>query len=347
MENKLICSTIKPNLEDKLKLYDLLDAGTDIVRLPFWLVSEEPLIENIRRIKEYNSKKGKNIQILLDVPGNKIRFGRFKLDPVIFKLNQSYMLFEGKESLDEFHLGVDYSGIVDLCDVGDKLICGDGDAVLIVKNKLENQLEVVSTTHNATLYSKKGISITNKDKHLRFSEYEFIHYAIDFSCKHDINWFALSFTGSSKEINHIKQKLYQRDRNDIKVMAKIESLDGVINMENIIQASDGIMVARGDLSTYVDYGLMGIYQKELLTLSQKYNKFSIVSTGVMMSALNKARPRPAEINDIVNSIIDGANCIQFCEETAHNENGTNIVIMARHIIDSTLNYLKHKKYSKI
>ena len=341
MENKLICATIKPNLESKEQLYRLLNKGVDIIRLPFWLVSEKPLIENIDRISEYNSKFGKNVQVLLDVPGNKIRFGRFKQDPMIFQIDREYILFEGKDAKDEYTLGVDYSKFVELCEIGDELVCGDGDAVLIVTDKSKKQLKVISPTQNAVLYSRKGISITNKDKHLGASNKDFVDYSIDFSSKHPIDWFALSFTGSSEEILYIKDKLAKKNSNEIQVMAKIESLEGILNKEEIVKVSDGIMVARGDLSTYVDYGLMCIYQKELLKLTQKYNKFSIVSTGIMMSTLNKARPRPAEICDITNAILDGADCIQFCEETAHNESAENVIVLGRHIINSTLSYIQN------
>lgn len=111
-------------------------------------------------------------------------------------------------------------------------------------------------------------------------------------------------------------------------------------MDEIISASDGVMVARGDLSSYADYGLLSVYQKKILNECKIHNKFSIVSTGVFMSIFNKALPRPAEIIDIANCVYDGADAIQFCEETAHYNDPAYVIRIAQHVIDETFEYIK-------
>ena len=192
----------------------------------------------------------------------------------------------------------------------------------------------------ATVYSKKGIAITGRDTHLLETNKGFLDYGINFASKYGIQWLALSFTSKSCQIEYMKNKL----SNDTKVMAKIESQLGIDNLDDILLASDGVMIARGDLAVYVDYSMLGVLQKRIIERSKIARKFCMLSTGVMMSAMEKARPRPAEILDISNAVLDGVDAIQLCEETAHGKNPGYIIKIARKIIDTTLsNYDTHDR----
>jgi len=334
-----ISATIKPTYNDQEGLEDLLESGVDIIRLPFWRISEEQMIRNIKLIKHYTQERGLNIEILIDLPGNKIRFGNFRDSEAEFVPGKDYRLFEGSLSPNAFTLPVEFPGFVSLCSEGDELVCGDGEAVLNVVSKDSSSL-LVKTEYPSRIASKKGLSITGKDSHLLERDFSFVDYGTSFATQYNLNWLALSFTSNPQQVVYAKNQLQKNGNQSTKVMAKIESRSGIENLNDIIKVSDGIMIARGDLVAYLDYSLLGMYQKMIIERCREENKFCMLSTGIMMGLLSKARPTPAEISDVTSAILSGVDSIQFCEETANGQNPEYVVRIARQIINSVTDFYK-------
>lgn len=337
-----ISSTIKPSNENFVKLRRLLDVGTDIIRIPFWIQNEAQMLKNITEIKSYNSANNTHIKILFDVPGNKIRFGTFYSDPAIFELGRTYYLFKGIRSERADYLPVESDLFFNVCEVGDKLVCGDGDTVLDVLERTGSVVAVVAP-YPSRIQSKKGICICNKDVNLSARNAFLVDHCVSLSSEHSLDWLALSFAASAEDVSVVKQKLVANGNFYTKVMAKIESQEGLTNLDSILEASDGIMVARGDLGAYVDFAKLGLYQKEIVKKCKDRKRFCMVSTGIITSLLEKARPRSAEVLDITNIVIDGADALQFCEETANNEDPSYVVKITREIIDVVY---KHTLYEE-
>lgn len=339
MNKVKVSATIKPTYADRIGLEDLLNSGVDIIRLPFWKVSEEQMIRNIELIKAHNLRDKTNIEILIDLPGNKIRFGNFYTPTTELVPGKEYKLFEGDSSSNLYDLPVEFSGFIALCSVGDEIVCGDGEAVLKVISKNLSSV-LVGTEYPASVSSKKGLSITGKDSHLLELDLCFIDYGVKFVTQYDIDWLALSFTSNPEQIMYIRNNLQQDGNLKTKVMAKIESKSGLDNLDKIMEVSDGIMIARGDMVSYLNYSLLGIYQRGIIKSCKERNRFCMLSTGIMNGILGKSRPTPAEILDITNAVLSGVNSIQLCEETALNRNPGYVVRVAKEIIDNVQVYEK-------
>jgi pyruvate kinase len=338
--NKIkVSATIKPTYTDRAGLEDLLNSGVDIIRLPFWKISEEQMIKNIELIKSHNLREKANIEILIDLPGNKIRFGYFYTPTIEFVPDREYKLFEGDSASNPYDLPVEFSGFIALCSVGDEIICGDGEVVLKIISKNPSSV-MVRTEYPASVSSKKGLSITGKDSHLLKQNLCFIDYGIKFVTKYDIDWLALSFTSNPEQVMYIRSNLQQDKNSKTKVMAKIESKSGIDNLDKITDVSDGIMIARGDMISYLNYSLLGLYQMRIIKSCKERNRFCMLSTGIMNGILSKARPTPAEILDITNAVLSGVDSIQFCEETALSRNPGYVVRVAKKIIDNVQMYEK-------
>lgn len=325
-----ISATIKPTNTDFVSLRRMLEAGTDIIRIPFWPRDEQTMLANIDEIKRYNSDTKSNVQILLDVPGNKVRFGTFAQDPVVFDPNKKYTLFFGETSNDSNALPIDREAFFKACQIGDVLVCGDGDAILEVDDKTECFLSVFPR-YKGILYSRKGVCVSNRDLNLDKKNLPLMEHCANIMSEKNLDWMALSFASSKDDIAVARDML--RKTRLARIMAKIESPSGLRNAEEIIDASDGIMVARGDLGAYVDISKLGVYQKQLVRMCKQRQKYCMVSTGVFTGLMDKPQPRPAEVLDLTNIVLDGADAVQFCEETAHNHDPAYVIKMAQRIID--------------
>jgi pyruvate kinase len=336
MRKVLISASIGCDLDDGQRLYNLLDAGAGMVRVPFWKEFETQITKNLERVRNYNPC----IPFIIDTKSEKIRFGDFYSNPMFLDSNKEYFISPGEHAESETHLPLQHKNPSSLCEVGDEIVCGDGEAVLKVKGKNRESL-LVYPTSNAFLPSRKGLAIPGRN--IIYKRIGEIDYEIDYSIRNNVDWLAISFTESPEDIEYARQRIRASGKEKPFIMGKIESSKGIRNLEEIVKASDGIMIARGDLPSHEDYGKMGIYQKQILKICNQYQKFGMVSTGVIMSSISRPRPYPSEITDITNSVLDGADAIQLCEETVYDSSDrVNAVRMTKHIIDSTINYLKQK-----
>ncbi|MFH1423717.1 MAG: pyruvate kinase [Candidatus Nealsonbacteria bacterium] len=336
MKKIFISVTIKPFIEDKIRLKQLLQSGINIVRIPFW----EPSISlSIKNIVFYIKNNFENIKILLDLPGNKPRFGDFYTNPINIVPGKIYKITKNNQAPDEQTLPIASNEFLHYCKTGDKLICGDGDAVFKIVSNNSKQLKVISE-YPSTLYARKGLAIAGKNNIVDSDiNNPLTDNVVEFAKHNPTDWIAISFVKGEKEINILKNKLIKSGNKKTKIISKIETEIGFKNYVEIVDASDGIMIGRGDLANYFDYGLLALAQKRIIKECNKKNKFSILSTGVLTSLLTRAIPRAAEISDITNAVIDGADCIQLCEETAHSLAPSHPVKILKHVINSTIKSL--------
>ncbi|MFA5061304.1 MAG: pyruvate kinase [Candidatus Pacearchaeota archaeon] len=335
MRKVLISASIGCDLDDQQRLYDLLDAGAGMVRVPFWREFEPQITMNLERIRSYNP----HIPFVIDTKSEKIRFGDFFTNPFPLDPNKEYWISSGERAKDPTHLPLRHKEPCSLCEVGDEIVCGDGEAVLRVKEK-NREILLVSPTSYVSLPSRKGLAIPGRN--IISKNMSKIDYEIDYSIRHKVDWLAISFTESPDDIEYVRQRIMAAGKERPFIMGKIENSQGIRNLEGIVRVSDGIMIARGDLPSHEDYGKMGLYQKQILKLCNLHKKFGMVSTGTLMSSISRPRPYPSEITDITNSVLDGADAIQLCEETVYDSSDrVNAVLITKHIIDTTLDYLKH------
>lgn len=309
-----ILATIGPATNSFEQLERLYFAGVNAFRLNFSHGSHEDHLKVIQFTEELNKKHNAHISLLGDLQGPKLRVGVIE--------NNAVLLEKGK--LIEV-ITTPVLGTADLIDVTYESLPQDvkvGEQILIDDGKLS--LEVVSTNgvdkvvcvvvEGGILSSKKGFNLPNTVTSVP-SLTEKDRRDLDFILQHPINWVALSFVREANEVLELK-KIIQENNGQARVMAKIEKPEAVANIDAIIEAADAVMVARGDLGVEVPMEEMAIVQKSIVRKCIHKAKPVVIATQVMESMLEMSRPTRAEITDVSNAVLDGADVIMLSGETS-------------------------------
>jgi pyruvate kinase len=331
-KTKLV-ATIGPASNSYAKLVELYQSGVDVFRLNFSHGRHEDHQEVIERIVELNKEFNAHTSILADLQGPKLRTGLMQ--------NNGIQLEEGKS------INVtceDVIGTTELISVTYEYLASDlraGEFILIDDGKLELQVEEVlnektircKIISGGTLSSKKGFnlpdtrislpSLTEKDR-----------ADLAFILTQPVNWIALSFVRTAKEINELRDIIQQHD-SPLKIIAKIEKPEGVKNIDSIIKATDAVMIARGDLGVEVAMEEMPLIQKNIISKCIQNSKPVIIATQVMESMIDMPRPTRAEITDVANGVLDGADAIMLSGETSVGKNPAKVVQTIDKIIRRT------------
>ncbi|MBD3789448.1 MAG: pyruvate kinase [Campylobacterales bacterium] len=311
MRKTKIVSTLGPATDSFQAIEQLIQTGVNVFRLNFSHATYEYHRTLITKIRKASAKIGKEVAILQDVSGPKIRICHLK-KPMELEVGDIITL--SKETIDETTktITISYPEIIDTLQIGDQIFFSDGTirAKVIDKNATETKCEI---TVAQTLNSRKGVNfpdshfkidaITPKDKQ-----------DLEFGAKNDIDLVALSFVHNENDINIAKSILEANGANPL-IFAKIETDDAVANIEQILEAADGIMVARGDLG--VELGLQKVpsIQKKIIKAAAKRAKPSIVATQMLTSMIDSPYPTRAEISDIANAVLDGCDAVMLSDET--------------------------------
>ncbi len=307
-------ATIGPSSRDKQMMLDLIRAGVNVFRLNFSHGTHADHQEVFDRIHQINEENNLNIGILVDLQGPKIRIGMVEDGKVILEKGKVVDITTIESNTTADKLFISYAELATDAAVGDSILIDDGKLELIVTetSPITNSLKA-KVINGGELSSKKGVnlpdtslsvpSLTEKD--LR---------DLEFALKNDPSWVALSFVRSAAEIYELKRLI--NAKNEVKVIAKIEKPEAVKVIDEIIEASDGIMIARGDLGVEVPMERMPLIQKDIVKRCVKASKPVIVATQILDSMITSARPTRAEINDVANDMMDGADALMLSGETA-------------------------------
>lgn len=293
-------------------LKKLIIAGADVFRLNFSHGSHEDHLEVVNNIRELNEELGTNICMLLDLQGPKIRMNDVKTGTKL-KAGHEFIITTDKVEGDNFRASTSYTKLPQDVKKGDKILIDDGKIELEVKAIRKKEV-VTEVIHGGKLKSKKGInlphtnvsapSLTEKDKE-----------DLQFGLKHDIEWIALSFVRSAKDIEILKD-IIKKAGKESHVIAKIEKPEAVENIDEIIEATNAVMVARGDLGVEIPLEEVPIIQKKIVSKCKKKARPVIIATQMMESMIDNPRPTRAETNDVANAVLDGADTLMLSGETA-------------------------------
>ena len=308
-----IIATVGPASDSKTVLKQLIDAGVDIFRLNFSHGSHDEkrdLVKKIREIDEY-------VGILADIQGPKIRVGKFKDD-------QAYILNVGEEITvyeseilgggDNTQFSIPLVGFLKSMKKGDFFYVNDGIIKIQVKNKEKDHLigEVIA---GGLISNNKGVNIPSGDVKQSVPTEKDIK-DLEFIADLNPEYVAVSFVGSGDDMLTVKKLLENYGNSEVKLIAKIERPVALDNFDQILEVSDGIMVARGDLGVEISPDQVPIRQKELIYRCNKEGKPVIVATQMLESMVNTPVPTRAEANDIYNAVIDGTDAVMLSAETA-------------------------------
>lgn len=312
-KTKIIC-TIGPASESKEMMKKLVETGMNIIRLNFSHGDFEEHGNRIKNIREVCAETGKSIAILLDTKGPEVRLGEFANGSESYEKGDVVTLVREHclGTHEKFH--VQCPEIFDDLQVGGSILIDDGKCRLTVIEKKDGELTCrIENPH--VLKSKKGCNLPGVKLSMPFISAK-DEADIRFGCQNDIDYIAASFTRRKEDVLAIRQILKEEGKEHIQIIPKIENQEGFDNLREILEVSDGVMVARGDLGVDVSLELVPIYQKRIIRIANEMGKPVVTATHMLESMQGNPRPTRAEAGDVANAILDGTDAIMLSGESA-------------------------------
>lgn len=314
-KTKIVC-TIGPASESKETLKTLMLSGMNVARLNFSHGSHEEHRARIESIKEVRENLGLPVALMLDTKGPEIRLGDFDVDEVELKEGDFYTLsMDPSVRGDEKRASVSYAGLANDVKVGSTILIDDGLVELTVEKIDENGEILTLVKNNGIIKGHKGVNvpdvktslpaITEKDKS-----------DLIFGIEQGIDFVAASFIRKAQDVFEIRRILEENGGASVRIISKIENREGVDNIAEILSASDGIMVARGDLGVEIPAEEIPLIQKHIVRMCNEVGKNVIIATQMLDSMQRNPRPTRAEVTDVANAILDGTDAIMLSGETA-------------------------------
>lgn len=313
VKTKIIC-TIGPSVNSLEKMMELMEAGMNVARLNFSHGTHEEHLKTIENLKEAREQLDRPLAIMLDTKGPEIRLGKIKDGHVTLKSGQNWHLLKHEIVGDENQVSIYPQDIPEQLCLGTQVLFDDGYLSSIVVEKTKEGV-VVEIKNGGVIRSSKGVNIPNTHLDLPAVTAKDIH-DIQFGCQHDIDIVAASFVRSAEHVLIIKKILADEKKYDVLVIAKIENSEGVQNFDNIVQAADGIMIARGDLGVEVPLSHVPRLQKMMIRKSYLAGKPVVTATQMLESMIHNPRPTRAETSDVANAIYDSTSAVMLSGETA-------------------------------
>lgn len=306
---KVVC-TIGPAVKDYEKILALIDAGMNVARLNFSHGTHKEHLEVIKNLKKARAERKVPLAIMLDTKGPEIRVGKIANDAVALKASQRLELVKENVVGDDKRICITPLFVVDDLKIGQTVLFDDGTIIAKVVDR-----GVLEIQNEGVLKTQKGVNIPNAHIDLPAMTAQDIKDVV-FGCEQDVDLIAASFIRSADHVCEFKKLLAEQGKEDILVIAKIENSQGVQNFDSIVQAADGIMVARGDLGVELPLTQVPNLQKMMIRKSYEACKPVIVATQMLESMIKNPRPTRAEVSDVANAIYDSASAVMLSGETA-------------------------------
>ncbi|XP_038982455.1 pyruvate kinase isozyme G, chloroplastic isoform X2 [Phoenix dactylifera] len=310
---KIVC-TIGPSTNTREMIWKLAEAGMNVARLNMSHGDHKSHQKIIDLVKEYNAQsKGNVIAIMLDTKGPEVRSGDVP-QPILLKEGQEFNFTIKRGFSSDHTVSVNYDDFVDDVEVGDILLVDGGMMSLAVRSKTVDTVKC-EVIDGGELKSRRHLNVRGKSATLPSiteKDWEDIKFGVD----NKVDYYAVSFVKDAKVVHELKDYLKSCNA-DIHVIVKIESADSIPNLHSIISASDGAMVARGDLGAELPIEEVPLLQEEIINMCRSMEKPVIVATNMLESMINHPTPTRAEVSDIAIAVREGADAIMLSGETAH------------------------------
>ncbi len=337
-KTKIVC-TIGPASEKKETFTELVKSGLNVARCNFSHGSHEEHLGRMNMIKEVREELGKPVAILLDTKGPEIRTGKFK--------EAVYTLVEGQEFVltTEDYLGdqnkcqISYEGLPSDVVAGDKILIDDGLIELEVVSKTDKEI-TTKVLNGGDVKNNKGVNVPGVKINLPAITDKDVSDIV-FGIEQGIDFIAASFIRKASDVLEIRKVLEENNAHEIHIISKIENQEGVDNLEEILEVSDGLMVARGDLGVEIPTEQVPLVQKRMIEMCNAEGKPVVTATQMLDSMIRNPRPTRAETTDVANAIFDGTDAVMLSGETAAGKYPLEAVkTMAKiaYAAESSLNY---------
>lgn len=342
-KTKIICS-IGPASDSVEVMSKMVNNGMDCARINFSHATEESILKTIEVIREVRKVSNAPVAIMYDTKGPEFRTLKFKDGGVTLKKGETIKMSKTCILGNEDEFGVNHSKAIDFIKIDDKVLIDNALFELKVIDKKEDYL-VLEALNDGKIQDNKTINVPGVNLKLKFIS-EADKKDIEFASKHSCDYLALSFVNSKEDVIEA-QKIIKDAGGDASIISKIESHKGIENIDEIIDVSDGIMVARGDLGVNVPMEKLPILQKKIIKKCREKGKFAIVATEMLASMYENPRPTRAEVSDIANAILDGTDCVMLSGETTVGKypiDSVKIMDKVCKYVESTVDYTKHISY---
>jgi pyruvate kinase len=336
MKKTKIVATLGPASSDKETLREMFHAGLNVCRLNFSHGAYADHSAVIQTIRELNTETGLNVAILADLQGPKIRTNEMENNGVELVNNSEVLIVTEKVVGTAQKFSINYAQLPQDVKPGERILLDDGKLALEVLSTNGKDEITAKVVHGGILSSKKGVNFPNTSismPSLTEKDMADLQFALD----QNVDWVGLSFVRSARDIIELKHIIAQR-KCKAKVIAKIEKPEAIEDIDAIVKESDGLMVARGDLGVEVPYQNVPIIQKMLIKKCMSHAKPIIVATQMMESMITNISPTRAEVNDVANAVLDGADAVMLSGETSVGKFPVDVIKTMSNIVTEMENF---------
>jgi len=327
-----IVATLGPAIDSKEKIKELSVAGVNVFRINFSHANYDNVTRVVKDIREMNAKYGYNVAVLADLQGPKLRIGEME-DGVVLEEGATFIFTNDACIGSSEKAYMNYVPFAKDVKVGETILVDDGKLSFeVLETNSINEVKTKVLVGGA-LTSKKGVNLPNTNISQPSLTEKDIKDAI-FAISLEVDWFALSFVRNVSDIKKLKKLIKKHSDCKIPVIAKIEKPEAILNISEIVRKSDGIMVARGDLGVELPMERVPLLQKMLVEKAKEARIPVIIATQMMESMITNPTPTRAEVNDVANSIMDGADAVMLSGETSIGKYPVKVIDQMRRIIES-------------
>lgn len=327
-----IVATLGPACNDYKVMEEMMTVGVNVFRINFSHADHANVVEKIKQIREINQRLGYNVAVLADLQGPKLRVG-IMAEKVKLKKDDVFTFTTEECEGTQEKAFMTYQNFPKDVKAGEKILVDDGKLLFEVL-ETDGEKEVkTKVLRGGKLKSKKGVNLPNTDISLPALTDKDVKDAI-FAIEQEVDWIALSFVRNPDDLIKLRQLIQDHTSHRIPIVAKIEKPEAVANIGKITPYCDGLMVARGDLGVEVDMEKVPIIQKKLVLEAKKARIPVIIATQMMETMITNQVPTRAEVNDVANSIMDGADAVMLSGETSVGEFPVEVIQKMRNIIES-------------
>ncbi len=313
MKKTKIVTSIGPASNTVEVFTKMVEAGANVARINFSHATIEEREQAVSTVKKVREITGKNIAILYDTKGPEFRSGVAQEEGIKLVAGNTIKLVKEDVVGTEEHLTFNHKSAIDALQVGNIVLLENGLMSVEVIEKYDDYV-VAKVINGGVLYSKKSCAVPGVDLHIPFIS-DVDREDIIYACQHDGDYIAASFVQTAEDVLAIREILKEQHREDMKIIAKIESQMGMDNLEEIVEVADGCMVARGDLGVEVPMYLLPICQKKIVKACREHKKTCIVATEMLESMKHNPRPTRAEVTDVANAVYNGTDAVMLSGET--------------------------------
>ena len=310
-----IIATLGPSSTGQPVLKSLMEEGVNVFRVNFSHANHSEVKKTVLNIREISSLLGLHVAVLGDLQGPKIRLGTVKENVFIENGDTVSITTSEVEFGDSSLVSINYLNFPKDVAKGEKILVDDGKIILKIIETNKKDLVKAEVVQGGELKSRKGVNLPNTKISLPALTEKDRTDAL-FAIKNNFDWLALSFVRSKDDVYSLEELIKQNSENKIPIIAKIEKPEAIKNLDAILQAADGLMVDRGDLGLEIPAEEVPLNQKLMVNMAKKARKPIIIATQMMESMIDSLTPSRAEVNDVANSVMDGADAVMLSGETS-------------------------------